>query len=250
MASLRVFLRIYSVFCLTENKKLHLIVNERDCVLRNKENYETLLSANRVSISGRKESSVFNQIENFHITENLTVDPQHDLLQGVLRYDVPKILDNLIYKCSFFTLEDINLRLAGFNLGTNDNVNKPLALSKNQIINHYMIILSAEMLNLFRSLFLIVGPFVPEETLQWQLFIKLRRIVEICFSKVVNSLTYKLLDTEITEYLSAFSDTYPKQMKVDPLPNCMRYESKHRGGKVSSHVAICRKNELLPLDIN
>ena len=30
--------------------------------------------------------------------------------------------------------------------------------------------------------------------------------------------------------------------EVGPLPNCMRYESKHREGKVSSHVAICRKN--------
>ena len=53
--------------CLTENKNFHSIFNERDCVLRNKENYETLLSANKVSIAGMKETCILNQIEEFHI---------------------------------------------------------------------------------------------------------------------------------------------------------------------------------------
>ena len=64
---------------------MHRVFNERDCVLRNKQNYDSLLLKKNVKLSGIKVTCVFNKIDNFHITNNLAIDPQHDLQEGVLR---------------------------------------------------------------------------------------------------------------------------------------------------------------------
>ena len=246
-------------FCLIERKNLHTIFNERDCVLRNETNYDMLLSEKNVSISGIKEHCVFNKIDNFHVVKNLTVDIQHDFLEGILRYDIAVVLSHLIFVAKYLTLDEINLRLAGYQYGVDDNVNKPPPITEKHLKNGCIILSSAEMMNLFRSLFLIVGPLVPTGDAHWELFIKLKTVVEIVFSKVIHKNTHRLLQTEITEYLTSLSKLYPNHMKpkhhfilhypqimkaVGPLPqiSSMRNESKHREGKVTSHVAICRKN--------
>ena len=180
---------LFCRFCLTEHKNLKTIFNEHDCILRNPENYDTLLSKNNVSVSGIKKPCVFNRITNFHPTSNLSVDPQHDIQEGILRYDVALAVNNLIYQSKFFTLEDLNLRLAGFQYGVNDHANKPMSISEAHLKNGCLIMSAAEMMNLFRCIFLFVGPFVPQENSHWQLLIKLKQIVEIVFSKVIHDTT-------------------------------------------------------------
>ena len=169
------------------------------------------------------------------------------------------VLPHLIFVAKYLTLDDINLRLAGYQYGVDDNVNKPPPISEKHLNNECMILSSAEMMNLFRSLFLIVGPLAPTGDAHWELFIKLKTVVELVLRKVIHKNTHRLLQTEITEYLTSLSKLYPNHMKpkhhfilhypqimkaVGPLPqiSSMRNESKHREGKVTSDVAICRKN--------
>ena len=189
----------------------------------------------------------------------MSVDIQHDILEGILRYDLAIVLFHFICNAKRFSLDDLNLRLTGYKYGNYDNVNKPPHVSEKHLRNGCIILSAAEMLNFFRGLFLIVGPLVPEEDDHWQLLIELKTVVEIIFSKTIHESTHMLLDIEITEYLTELSKLYPNHMKpkhhflihyprimksIGPLPqiSCMRNESKHRDGKVTSHVAICRKN--------
>lgn len=150
-------------FCLTPHKDIHTVLNERYCILRNPENYSNLASKNNISVSGIKENCVFHEIDNFHLTNNPAIDPLHDFPDGILRYDVPMILNQLLYVEKRSTLDDLNLRLPSFQFGENDNINKPLGVSEKQIKQNFVKMTAFEMLNLFRSLFLIVGPFVPVE---------------------------------------------------------------------------------------
>lgn len=69
------------------------------------------------------------------------------------------------------------------------------------------------MMNLFRSLFLILGPLVPEDNSHWKLLLKLKILFEIIFSKTIYKTTHNLLETVITEYLSPLSKIYPTHMK-------------------------------------
>ena len=78
-----------------------------------------------------------------------------------------------------FLLVDLNLPLAGFQYGVNYHVNKPMSISEAHIKNGYLIMSAAEMMNLFRCIFLLVGPFVPQENSHCQLLIKLKQIMEI-----------------------------------------------------------------------
>lgn len=112
-------------FCLTEHKKLHLIFNEHDCVLRDKINYATLLDKHNISVSGIKEHCAFNQVDDFNVVKNFIVDIQNHILKGILRYDLALLLHYFIYVAKFFSLDELNLRLSGYQYGADDNLNKP-----------------------------------------------------------------------------------------------------------------------------
>ena len=148
-------------------------------------------------------------------------------------------------------------------------MNKPPHVSEKHLRNGCIIPSAAEMLNFIRGLCFIVEPFVPKEYDRWQLLIKLKTVVEIIFSETIYKSTHMLLDIEITEYLTELSKHYPNHIKpkhhflipyprimksIGPLPqiSCMRNESKHRDGKVTSHVAICNlhpRNRLSALSL-
>ncbi|XP_051168473.1 uncharacterized protein LOC127286168 [Leptopilina boulardi] len=105
--------------CLTRRNDIQFVFNERDCKLRNRENYDELLAKNDVSLSGIKEVCVFDEMSNFDHRESVYVDPLHDVPDGILRYDVAESLNYFIYKKKYFTIANLNLRLAGFNYGDN-----------------------------------------------------------------------------------------------------------------------------------
>ena len=112
-------------FCLTQSKKINSILKESDCILRNIENYDSLLALNDVTKSGIKSNCVFNEIPGFHVTENPAVDVMHDFLEGVCRYDVALLLHYFIYVRKYFTLDDLNVKLRAFYYGPNKSINKP-----------------------------------------------------------------------------------------------------------------------------
>ena len=246
---------LFCRFCLTERQNINTIFNERDCTLRDETNHATFLAENDVSLSGIKEPCVFNEVDDFHVVKNLAADIPHDWTEGVHRYDFAKLLNYFIFEAKYFTLDDLNLRLPAYQYGVDDHFNKPPPISEKHLKNGCIIISSSEMMNLLRCLFLIVGPLVSEGHPYWELLIKLKTVTEIVFSKVIHKNTYRLLETEIMEYLISLSKLFPNLMRpkhhfaihyprimkaIGPLPQIgsMRNESKHRDGKVTSHVAI------------
>ena len=117
--------------CLIKQKDKDTIFLEKDCVLRIVENYETLLKLNDSKETGLKERCVLHKITNFHSAKNVAVDVMHDLLEGVCCYDIALILNHFIYNMKLFTLDDINVKLQGFDYGPNYDVNKPPQFNAN-----------------------------------------------------------------------------------------------------------------------
>jgi len=69
---------------------------------RNEQNYEECLKENDVSKTGMKENCIFHEYKNFHVTANKSVDLMHDLLEGVLKYDSPLVLNIYIKEKKLF----------------------------------------------------------------------------------------------------------------------------------------------------
>lgn len=70
--------------------------------MRNKVNYKKGLLENNFRKTGIMKPSVFKDLTDFHMTENLSVDYMHDLLEGLCQYDLGKILNYFIKQKKFF----------------------------------------------------------------------------------------------------------------------------------------------------
>jgi len=69
--------------------------------------------------------TVFNEFSSFHLTENYAVDIMHDLLDGVCKYDIGLMLNQMIFSFKYFTLKTLNDRIKSFNYGTIDIRSRP-----------------------------------------------------------------------------------------------------------------------------
>lgn len=71
-----------------------------------------------------KEKCVFDDLLDFNITENFTVDFMHDVCEGVASCDLSKMLHYFIQK-KVIALKELNNRIKSFDYGTIDSKNRP-----------------------------------------------------------------------------------------------------------------------------
>ena len=243
----------YCRFCLTENKFVNdeNNFNEMNIHLWTKDEYEKFGLQYGVC-----EKGVFNILRGFHVTENLSVDAMHDLLEGICQYDLSKILNHFIVS-GFFSVEQLNDGISGMQFKC---MNKPPEISKQHLERNKLKMSSAEMLSLMTYLGLIVGDLIPQDNDYWRLYILLKRILDIVRLKHYHPDIYHYFGVLIEEYLmllnKLFPDNsikpkhhflvhYPRIMYLmGPLwkLSSMKYERKHQSGKAVSRVARCRIN--------
>jgi hypothetical protein len=80
------------------------------------------------SLTGIKRSCILNDLAYFHSTEQSTVDCMHDVLEGIIPYEVGLILQSLI-DMQLFSIDNINDAIIHFNYSHSDMNSKPSVLS-------------------------------------------------------------------------------------------------------------------------
>lgn len=133
---------------------------------------------------GVKQPCVFHEVGDFYITKNVVVDNMHDWLEGIVRYDIGKILHHLIFENKFFTITVLNERLQGFKYREHEKRSAPpnsVSFKKDSepIMNKMS---ASEMLCFLRIITLLIGKYVRVDNPHWKLLIELRNLVEIVFS--------------------------------------------------------------------
>lgn len=251
----------YCRLCKSHKKDMSMNFLEDNLTLRTRENYEQDLQLDNVSLTGIKENSVWNKLQNFHVTENHSVDIMHDLLEGVCHYDLTQILQRFIYEYKLFSLDKLNQRIQDHNFGphlTNTNI---AYISKEMLIKYKIQTSASEMYNLFMHLGLIIGDlFDICEAPEWCIYISLREIISIAHQKVLHINQHEHLESLISEhhenYIKYFGALKPKhhfmthysriQKTVGPLSqlSSIRFESFHRKFKNIAKHTQCRKNIL------
>lgn len=206
---------------------------------------------------GIKELCIFNELENYHVIENVCFDIMHDLLEGICRYDMAHFINHFLEK-EYFTLEFLNDRTRFYNFSSREkNLPPPIRLSN--LRNGYIIMSSAEMLAFVRNFSLIIGDVVPEDDEVWKLYLILLEIMSIIMSSTIskpqlNYLKY-LISEHHSRYISLFNDSlkpkhhflihYPTIISnVGPLLPlwCMRFEANHKSFKTYSHIITSKRN--------
>ncbi|CAH0546898.1 unnamed protein product [Brassicogethes aeneus] len=232
--------------------------------LRNRINYQNQLTLNDPCLTGIKENSIWNTVSSFHVTENFCVDIMHDILEGVCIFDTALILNYFIYDLKIFTLNALNSKIESFDYGSETNI--PPKIREDDLKKKSIKMSASEMLTFISLLNLMIGPWIPENNTYWQLYLTLRKILEIILDKCIQPDYEQLLASLIFEHHFIYSIKlkqtlkpkhhnmvhYPHIMKmVGPLVHIwsMRFESKHRPLKTTANISCSKKNICLTLGI-
>ncbi len=90
------------------------------------------LHAHMATTYGISCESVLNSSRYFHITDGLVMDIMHDILEGVLQYEVKELLKYLTSE-RIFSLGYLNRKITMFPYGYSDVSNKPSEISPDHL---------------------------------------------------------------------------------------------------------------------
>lgn len=249
----------YCRFCLGSKCDLKIQCSHLEELLRRKVDYENHVKEKLFGIKGR---CIWNDLHFFHVYDNFSCDVMHDLLEGVHRYDMARILKCLISD-GCFTIEVLNIRIKYTRYESNEKNILP-AIKEDQLNNGYIVCSAAEMCNLVRNLRFIVGDLVPLQNKYWTFYLLLLKITNILLAKEISTDTIDELKSLIEQhhamYIHLFQENlkpkqhfllhYPHIIKlIGPvsLLSSIRFEAKHRELKTIANNTRSRVN--IPLTI-
>lgn len=231
-------------------------------LLRTVQKYEDDVMLNDYRQTGIKEECTFNDVPNFHILLNCSVDPMHDVFEGVAKSDILFILKTYIYDYRALTVADLNGRISRFRFGSGDMSNKPPIFGKDCFKKKSFNISASECMCMVKYLGLLIGDLVPPNDPVWQLYIALRRMVDIILSPVLHKDTSHLLKAYVEEHHSIYLNLTQKPLtlkfhnlvhypgiilKHGPVRHlwCMRFDAKNKVLKSTSNSIASRRNVCL-----
>ncbi len=172
-------------------------------VMRNRINYHSDLLQNNPTETGVKRECSLNKLQFYHVTDNVTPDVMHDILEGVGGYETKLVLNSLIEQ-KLLTLDQLNNRLTSFDYGFSDSHNKPSVIKPQDLKNPdgAMRQTAAQMWCLLRLLPLMAGDLIPEGEKHWELILSLLSCMELIFSQALTEEAVIFLQHLIEEHHS------------------------------------------------
>ena len=200
------------------------------------------------SDTGIKRGCILNELQYFHCVDNSIVDCMHDLLEGIIPFEISLVLQSFIAR-RLLTLDEINQALLNFDYSLSDRNSKPP-----EITLPTLRIQAAEAWCLIRNLPLMIGTKIPRDDDHYRLLILLLDCCAIVFAPEITDTLAQYLSVLIEEHHTHFKLLYPDRnllpkhhfllhypefmVKFGPLCRfwCMRFEAKHRFGKELASV--------------
>lgn len=239
------------------------MVVEDITLLRTIVNYNQDVKKKCPTQTGIKEPCIFNNVNNFHVAVNHSCDVLHDLYHGVVKYDLIFILNHYIKVMGLFTLDEINAEISVFNFGF-DNHNKPPLLTENIFKKSSYNVSASECSILIKYFGLLIGHRVPLNDPVWELYLALRKILDIVGSRVLRKDIQPLLSHAIEEHHNLYMELTKKKLpfkfhilvhyprfirEIGPVRQLSsdKYERNHQDCKSTAKTIYCRKNLCLSI---
>lgn len=167
--------------------------------------------------SSSKSDSIFNELKNYHVAENPSADPMHDLFEGVCKYDLYLILYIFAKVKKYFTIEYLNERIVSVKIDASNTIPlfnidffkcKTLRMS------------SAEIKVFIKGLPIYIGHKIPRDEEGWSLFLLMRHITAISTSKFIyNNITSNFLRSLIPLHNKLYCTLYNKYLAENKNQN-------------------------------
>ena len=212
--------------CMTTKEDACKNFFEEDFVLRTPQQHEAMClevindtsSAGEKSIEyGINERSVLNDVVGFSVIGGLCHDVMHDLLEGVLPYELRLLLQHM-FNAKYITLAQYNDRVTSFDYGYTELSSKPNELSPRCFLEQLKLRYSAsEMLLLARVLPFIIGDKVPEDDEHYNCFLQLLKVLQIVLSPTISDDVIAYLRVLIDDHHSMFVTLYPNESFIPKL---------------------------------
>lgn len=231
-------------------------------LLRNESNFVRDLQIGNARKTGIKSDSIFNEINNFHVVNNIVGDLMHDWEEGICHYDITRILRQFIYEDNLFTVEDYNTRLKSHDFGLNSK-NKPPEITYDMLFKDKLKCSATEMNTLVMNLNVLIGDYITEGNQYWKLYLLLREILIHLHKKSINEELINYVEDLIAEHHQLFIDCFgylrPKyhfgthyahiMLNIGPvsLISSIRFEAKHQQFKEFARSSRSRLNTLYTL---
>nr|XP_023651070.1 uncharacterized protein LOC111835233 isoform X1 [Paramormyrops kingsleyae]XP_023651071.1 uncharacterized protein LOC111835233 isoform X1 [Paramormyrops kingsleyae] len=225
---------------------------------------QTALSTSTSCYGVKRQCPITDWLNHFHVVSGYPPDVLHDLLEGIVPFELALCLDALIKK-RYFSLSDLNKQIKMFPYKWSDRTNSPQSVAPNFASKKNIGGNAHENWCLLRLLSLMVGDKIPEDDKAWQLIMTLKDVVDLALSPAFSDASLGFLDSKISEHRYRFLELFPQEKLLpkhhflEHYPQAirdfgplvalwtMRFEAKHRFFKRVLRQTGCFRNVLMSL---
>ena len=173
---------------------------------------------------GINRNSILNSVPGFSVVTGLPQDVMHDLLEGVINYELRLLLVHCCINCKYFTISQLNDRIKSFNYGYTEISTKPPEITHRCITEDMKIRFSAsEMLTMVHIFPLLIGDKIPHHDKNYHCFMTLIKILQICLAPVVTDSLVAFLRVLIEEHHHSFCEIYANESFIPKLHFMVHY---------------------------
>ncbi|CAG9782312.1 unnamed protein product [Diatraea saccharalis] len=216
----------YCRFCYSTKRECQSQIFCDESRKRSKNQYDDDVLQN----CGIKETCVWNNISGFHVYDNVYCDVMHDLCEGVLRYGMALIINDLI-RSEHFTLEQLNERIKYFDFKSS---NSPPQVNKNKLEQGVLIVSASEMLCLVRNFQFLVADLVPYDDKVWDYY--------LCLLELTNVLMSQVYSEELLDYLKILISEHHEKYMHGNKNQCQSGRRRGRGRGSRGSVRASNSN--------
>lgn len=249
----------YCRICCTSKSEAQEIFCHDDMIIRDKTNY---LQHLREKSFGVQSECALNNLDFFDFLDCPSVDIMHELLEGIVPYELKLVLLQLI-SLDCFSLKEVNDRILAHNFGYLESKNRPSPIKLDGVGNKIGQ-KAAQCWCLIRFLPVIIGDLITsvEHKKYWELLLQLLEIMSYAFCRTFSDASLQVMDRKIVSHHKLFRNLFPDKRiipkhhfmchysyvirKSGPLVSlwAMRYEGKHNyfpqlAGQLKNFRNIC-----------
>ncbi|XP_028332484.1 uncharacterized protein LOC114481687 [Gouania willdenowi] len=205
-------------------------------------------------------------LSHFNVCTGYPPDVAHDLLEGIVPFELAHCLNLLITK-KYFTLESLNESIQKFPFKWTDKSNCPHTIPRTFMSNKSIGGNAHENWSLLRFLPFFIGQRVPLDEPAWQVILDLKDLVELAVAPEHTTQSIAFLEAKICDHRYRLKEVFPamkllpKHHFVEHYPQMirffgplvglwtLRFEAKHSFFKKVVRHTHCFKNILLSLAV-